>query len=220
MTRAVVLTLCLAAATGACGQSAAPAQTPTSAAAPAPVVPAAVVATAPVADTSREITPEGMGPVRIGMTQDEAVRALGSGWRVGEPLDESPGACRHIFSGPEDAVGPVAYMLIEGRIARVEVSNTSGQTDPSVRSDRGIRLGATEDEVRRAYGAALQSEGHRYLGPTARYLTLWTANGPRTGEEFTENPAARGIRFVTGDDRRVQEIIAGNSAIQFIEGCA
>lgn len=187
---------------------------------PAPLPPATAALQPTVTSTSDVITPEGLGALRIGMSQTEALATLGSGWVLDDPIDD-PNGCRTIGQGTADDRGAVYVMLDAGRVVRVSVSGMGdNRRSTTVRSDRGVGLGATEDEVRRAYGDQLQAEGHRYLGPTAQYLTVWTRGAPASADVLTEDPAARGIRFVTGDDRRVQEIHAGGPAIQYVEGCA
>lgn len=193
---------------------------------PPPPVPLATRASSAI------ITPEGLAPIRIGMSEAEALRALGPGWRVARPLEDELGSCRHIVRGADEGpYWPVSYMLEGGRVTRVEVSLPTQGSDMTVaeggrevglaiRSERGIGLGASEADVRRAYGDAVRAEPHTYDDPPARYLNVWTRGGPTTEGEFVQAPDARGIQFVTDRGQRVVTIHAGGPAMQYVEGCA
>lgn len=162
------------------------------------------------------INVDGFGPVRIGMTLQEARRALGPGWTLEDPIE--PGdvnGCRHLVRDG----APVIYMLNGGRVTRASLSQAERSTASRVRTPRGIGLGSTEGEVRRAYGRALEDEPHAYVGLPGRYLTIWVVR-PRAGRTNGEDPQARGIRFETDENRRVTQIHAGDSTIRYIEGCA
>jgi hypothetical protein len=142
------------------------------------------------------LTPDGLGPVRIGMTRDEVTRIVGAPLE-GEELTEG---C--IETQSARGWGGVWFMFEEGRLSRISVGEQSRVTTP-----RGIGIGAAEAAVRRAYGRGLRSEGHHYRGPPARYLTYWL------------QPGVRGVRFETDERRRVETIHAGRASIQYVEGC-
>ena len=72
--------------------------------------------------------------------------------------------------------------------------------------------------MRAAYGDRLHAEPHHYLELPAEYLTVWAVGDPGD-EPYTEDPAARGIRYETDLDRRVETIHAGGPSIQYVEGC-
>ena len=94
-------------------------------------------------------------------------------------------------------------MFLDGKLSRISVVEPNRIATP-----RGIKVGATADEVRAAYGEKLQAEPHHYVGEPAEYLTYWL------------KPNVRGVRFETDAQRKVQTIHAGNDSIQLIEGCA
>jgi hypothetical protein len=144
------------------------------------------------------ITPEGLGPVRIGMTRPQVSAALGVRLR-GEPIDD---ASRCIEMGASRLPG-VTFMFEGGRLTRISIHDAARVTTP-----RGIGLGATAAQVRRAYPRGLRSEPHEYRAPPARYLTYWT------------RPSARGVRFETDERQRVTVIHAGAASIAYVEGCA
>lgn len=165
------------------------------------------------------ITPEGLGPVRIGMTAQVALRALGRGWRLEDPLEPGDAnGCRYIGNGHPETTS-VSYMVENMRVTRIETGAPESGPAAPIASERGIRVGATEADVRRAYPRGLVSEAHAYEERPAAYLTYWTRGAPRRAGG---DPAAdaRGIRFVTDNHRRVTAILAGGPSIQYIEGCA
>ena len=142
------------------------------------------------------ITPDGLGPVRIGMTRAEVTRAVGSPLR-GEELTEG---CIEM----EAARGwpGTSFMFEDGRVTRISIHSGS-----RARTPRGIAIGAGEAEVQRAYGSRLEREVHTYVGRPALYLTYWTV------------PERKGVRFETNERRRVETIHAGGASIAYIEGC-
>ena len=142
------------------------------------------------------LTPNGFGPVRIGMTHDQAEHALGAPLE-GEEVSE--GCAEMGAAGLED----MNFMFQEGRLTRISVWDPSGVTTP-----RGIGVGATEAEVRQAYGSGLDIAPHFYRGLPAKYLTFWL------------RPGRSGVRFETNEAGRVVAIHAGTDSIEYVEGCA
>lgn len=186
-------------------------------AAPADRAAAQAPASAPKAEAPRPaaaavLTAEGFGPLRIGMSRAEVVKALGEDSdpeAVGGPDPESCDQFR-----PERAPQGMLVMIEEGRLTSLSLIDGSG-----VRTDRGLGLGASAAEVRAAYGKGLQAGPHKYEEAPAEYLTAWAKDGPR-GEEYQTAPTARGIRYEVGAKGKVQAIHAGGPSIQYVEGCA
>ncbi len=153
-----------------------------------------------LAAASWALTPDGWGPVRIGMTEAQVERAL----RVrlhGEPLE--PGdenACVEMDSARFPGV---VFMFEDKKLSRISLWEKS-----TITTSRGIGLGASADQIRRAYGLGLIAAPHYYEDAPAEYLTYWVVKGKR------------GVRFETDGKRRVQAIHAGTSAIEYVEGCA
>ena len=142
------------------------------------------------------ITPDGLGPVRIGMTRAQVTRIVGAQLRG----DEVTEGC--IEMQAERGWPRTWFMFEEGRLTRISLGAGSRATTP-----RGIAVGAPEEEVIRAYGRGLEREEHEYIGAPALYLTFWTA------------PERRGVRFETDASRRVTTIHAGGPSIRYVEGC-
>lgn len=147
-----------------------------------------------------KLTPNGLGPVRIGMTEPQVEKALKTELE-GEAFDNE-GSCIELFPGSDDLKGSY-FMFLDGKLSRISVSDPSKIVTP-----RGIGVGAGAEEVRKAYGAGLQSEEHHYIGAPAEYLTFWL------------KPRKTGVRFETNAEGKVAIIHAGNDSIQLIEGCA
>lgn len=141
------------------------------------------------------LTPNGIGPVRIGMTRDQVVQALGAPVE-GEELTEG---CAEMAARGFDGI---TFMFEAGRLTRISIREPSNVTTP-----RGIGVGATEAQVREAYGSGLDSEPHHYVGLPAKYLTFWLSRG------------RSGVRFETDSAGRVETIHAGADSIEYIEGC-
>ncbi len=115
---------------------------------------------------------------------------------------DNEGSCIELYAA-DNALPGMIFMLIDGKLSRITVSEPSKVTTP-----RGIGVGANADDVRKAYGTGLKAETHHYEGEPAEYLTYWL------------KPEKSGVRFETGTSRRVQVIHAGSDTIQYIEGCA
>jgi hypothetical protein len=158
----------------------------------------AAPAAAPAQPSGWRLTPDGYGPVRIGMTRAQVSAAL-SARLEGEAIEDEE-AC--IEMGARQGYRGIYFMFENRRLSRISATEPSQAT-----TVRGIGIGATAARVRRAYPAA-RAQTHTYLGRPAEYLTFW----PRH--------ATRGIRFETGSDRRVTTIHVGGASIRYIEGCA
>ncbi len=121
------------------------------AAAPPPPV---AVATDTSMETGRPLgwvlRADGVGSLRVGMTVDEANRAVKGG------LDRTSGLEKCDYVRPKNGPAGVLLMVVDGRIARVDVDSTS------VSTAAGVRLGDAESRVRQAYPGA-RVEPHKYV---------------------------------------------------------
>ena len=159
-----------------------------------------LTAPAPAPTYDWKLTPTGWGPVRIGMNRDQVQKAL-KDQLEGDAFDNE-GNCIELFPESEELKGNY-FMFLDGKLSRISVSGPSKIVTP-----RGIGVGANADDVRKAYGEKLQAEPNHYLDLPAEYLTFWL------------KPDKSGVRFETDAQRKVETIHAGNSSIQYIEGCA
>jgi len=176
----------------ACGQPVEPASAPAE-----PAAPAAPAAPQPPAMV---LTPAGLGPVAIGMTEAQVRAALGAD-RIEGDTGSDFDTCKEMqLKG--DLAG-TWVMFEDGKVTRVSIGEGS-----TVKTDKGLGLGATADQVRAAYGAAVKAEPHKYEGPPAEYLTIWAV------------PDKSGVQYETNEQRVVKTIHAGGPSILYIEGCA
>jgi hypothetical protein len=159
-----------------------------------------LTAAAPTPSYDWKLTPAGWGPVRIGMNRDQVSKALKVELE-GEAFDNE-GSCIELFPASEELKGTY-FMFLDGKLSRISLVEPGRIATP-----RGIHVGSTAEQVRAAYGEKLRAEAHHYAGEPAEYLTYWL------------KPNARGVRFETDTERKVQTIHAGNDSIQLIEGCA
>jgi hypothetical protein len=142
------------------------------------------------------VTPAGIGPLRAGMTLADARAALGA------PLpDPPPGAeCAHVPVG--GAPGEVLAMIVDGRVARIEVK------DGAVATDRGARVGDSEARIDSLYRGRVRREPHKYTDGS--YLVV---------EAEAPADAAQRLVFET-DGTKVVEYRAGlMPAVSWVEGC-
>lgn len=159
-----------------------------------------LIAAAPAPSYNWKLTPAGWGPVRIGMTREQASKALNIELQ-GEAFDNE-GSCIELYA-PDNELPGMYFMFLDGKLSRVSAIAPSALKTP-----RGMGIGSTADEIRAAYGEKLQAEPHHYEGEPAEYLTYWL------------KPNASGVRFETDTQRKVETIHVGNESIQLIEGCA
>ena len=119
----------------------------------------------------------------------------------GEPFDDE-GACL-VLVGADDAIPGLLFLFEDGKLSRISAIEPS-----TVATPRGVHVGSTAEEVRKAYGVGIKTEPHHYEDRPAEYLTFWL------------NPGRRGVRFETDNHGRVDSIHAGTSSIEYVEGCA
>ncbi len=189
---------------------------------PAPETPAPAPATAVVetpvetpppvmAPTSDMITPQGWGPLRIGMTLDEVTAALGPDANPNSVGGADPEACDEFR--PQNAPEGILVMIESGKLTRVSLIEMS-----PLKSDKGLGIGDTAETVKTAYGPAAQVGPHKYQDAPAEYITVWEG-GPRT-EPYVQDEAARGLLYEIDGTGKVGAVRAGGPSIQYVEGCA
>lgn len=179
------------------GTAAEPAAAPAAAAAPA---------TAPTVTDPNVLTPEGLGPVRIGMSADEVAAAWGAG---PAPDDPSPEGCNEFH--PASAPDGVNVMIQAGRLTRISLIRNATQ-----KTERGFGVGDTASAIKQAYGGAIVAQPHKYNPAPAEDLIAWSSRGSTA---YVTDPAARGVRYEIGTDGKANIIHAGDPSIQLVEGC-
>ncbi|WP_417811186.1 hypothetical protein [Thalassospira alkalitolerans] len=156
------------------------------------------------------LSPDGYGPVEIGMTDDQIRAHMITPMTSSrdDNLQTEQSTCYDL----QPASGPngLGFMIRDGKLARISIYADEYDIATSlIRTDRGITVGNTIDDVRAAYGKELIDQENDYEGPDSRYLTWWT-----------DKTETSGIRFETGPDGIVSAIHAGGRSITLIEGCA
>lgn len=152
----------------------------------------------------RILTTTSLGPVRIGMTVQDAARALGSGLAPRQPFETE--AC-WIASRVDGRDPGIFYMISNGRIRRIDIRSYNKNV-PRVMSDRGVTIGSTEQDVHRAYGGRVQMKPHPYTAPDGHYLLI-------------SAPDERGGYIFETLHGKVTDFRAGvRPYLDYIEGCA
>ncbi|ESQ73674.1 hypothetical protein ABAC402_17965 [Asticcacaulis sp. AC402] len=132
------------------------------------------------------------------MSLSQASLALGQPLSI-DASDSDAVACSEIDLPGVDH----AWVMFENR----RMTRISINTGSSIRTARGIGIGATEAEIAGAY-QPLDIKPRDYVGLPAKDITWWSV------------PGNSGIRFKTDDAGRVDMIHAGGPSIEYMEGCA
>lgn len=160
-------------------------------------------AVAPVAGTPASgpgseawtVNASGVGPVRAGMSAAEIAAATGTAFTAPDS------GCTHVpLTG---APGSVLAMMVDGRLARVEVK------DSLVVTGRGARVGDSEERVHSLYAGSVAVAPHKYTD--GRYLVVTPPGG---------GPKRHRLIFET-DGQHVTQYRAGLlPAVAWVEGCS
>ena len=154
----------------------------------------ALLAAAPAPEV---LTLDGLGPLRIGLSEAQ----LRSRHRaVPEEASPDPEVDCAYWSSP--LYPGIAMMVSGGRLVRIETE------DARYRAPGGARVGLAEAELRARYGARIRVEEHPYMGPEGKYLIVRASREPLAMIVETWGGRARSIRV-------------GNwRSVQLIEGCS
>jgi hypothetical protein len=144
------------------------------------------------------LSEDGLGPVHIGMTLDEAVSMA----LLNERPDLKP-SCDFVYPAVGSGLPPdVGIMVVKGKIARIDVDTGS------VTTEDGVKIGDTEDRVKSVYGDELTVEPHKYI-EGGHYMTV-------LGDSAS---AGKALVFET-DGKRVTMFRAGRlPEVKWVEGC-
>lgn len=158
---------------------------------------ATLTATAlPGANDNWVMRPQGIGPVKIGMTIAQLNASLSEKFAL--PAEKDEQGCFYV--SPHQHPG-VAFMVENGRLVRIDVDK------PGIATAEGIQVGDSETRAKTVYGSRLKVGPHAYNGPEGHYLTVRSEDG------------RYGMRFET-DGAKIETYYAGLfSAVQYIEGC-
>ena len=140
------------------------------------------------------------GPVKIGMTVEEARKAIGDPSAKLESPGDSADSCGYLSSKKlPDGVG---LMFVERRLARIDV------TKRGIRTASGAQVGDSEDSILKLYSGHIHIDQHHYIdGHYVRYIP--TSAADRSYELLFET-----------DGKKVLEFRAGQKeAVGYVEGC-
>lgn len=150
------------------------------------------------------LTPDGWGPLRIGMSRAEVVAAAGEDAHPDAVGGPDPERCDEFR--PRNAPDGVLVMIENDILTRISVS---GNTD--IATPAGLRVGDSGAVVLDEYGARAHVDAHEYGEPPARYITVWSEPGAHAER--------RGIRYETNADDDVVFLRGGGPSIEYVEGC-
>jgi hypothetical protein len=146
----------------------------------------------------------GIGLIRVGMTVDEASRAVGvrlvKGYAPPPPHEEF---CSY-FKLQGEPKG-ISFMVTKGRIVRVDISNER------VTTIKGAKIGDTEEQIFSLYPGQIRVIKNP-LGGRGNNLTFV----PRDAADSNYR-----LIFQTGNDKRVKYFRSGQlPQVEYIEGCS
>jgi hypothetical protein len=142
------------------------------------------------------VRPDGVGPVRIGMSLAQLSTTLHERFPIPEDKEEQ----RCFYVNPANHPG-VGIMIEEGRVTRVDVERRGTSTS------EGVRVGDSETYAMEVYDQKLKVEPHAYTAPKGHYLTIHSSDD------------RYGIKFETYEGKIVKFYAGQLKAISYIEGC-
>lgn len=151
---------------------------------------------------SSKVYINGIGSVRVGMTVAEASKAAGTRL-VRENGYQANSSCFYVK--PQREPKGIGFMVIEGRIARVDVSENR-----SITTLGGAKIGDTEAKIKSLYLGQIQVTPHKYV-QGGHYLTL-----------VPKDRADRNYRVIfETDGKRVTQFRSGKRPqVEYVEGCS
>lgn len=153
----------------------------------------------------------GLGPVRLGMTVQEAANAAQVSFVVA-PLTQSP-ECKYylpeVFNPekgmPTAPIDGIGLMVVNDQVIRIDI-----WPDSLVKTVSGLGISSTREEIEAAYDAKVEVTPHPYT--EGNYLTL-------TPDASGSNLYS--LVFETDESGRVTQFRAGQlPAVTWTEGCS
>ena len=145
---------------------------------------------------------DGVAPVHVGMTVAQVERALHAKLSIEFPNGDGPNGCGEASAKGSDE--PLGYMFEGGRVTRVDFGGEGARS--AIRTAKGIGLGSSIADIRRAYGAAAKAQTDVYT------------DQPDFEVKSPDRKAA--IVFET-EHKKVVRIHAGRlPSAEYIEGCS
>lgn len=138
----------------------------------------------------------GIGPVKAGMSMDEARSVMHGEFDIPANLGECG------FIKPRSGPKGIIMMVEKGEISRVDV--VSGSTVATV---EGAKIGDTEDRIKSLYPGQVEVQPHKYTD--GHYLVVTPKNGGDNRIVF-ETDGKKVLRYRSGR----------MPAVQYVEGCS
>lgn len=144
------------------------------------------------------LTPSGLGPVKIGMSVKQVSKAIAAPVKLVDDASDDPEVCAVV---PLPGQEGISLMFEHAHLTSISIGRAS-----RTKTERGIAVGDTEVRVKAAY-PSLDITAADYDEAPASNLTYWVKKD------------VSGIRFKTGQDRKVLLMSAGGRSITYTEGC-
>lgn len=157
---------------------------------------------APLDDASR-LQLDRIGRVHVGMTLDEASAAAGTPVTI-VPGSNAPGTGRCAHAVAQSGFEGVQFMLVDGRIVRIEVGHGP------VATLEGIGTGSTVHDVLTAYSGRIRVEPHTYTARSGGQYLIHETEGANGLSMLFETDGSRVTTFRSGF----------TGAVMAPEGCA
>lgn len=154
--------------------------------------------------TAALLTPDGWGPLRIGMSRAEVVAAAGEDANPDAVGGAEPDRCDEFR--PRNAPAGILVMVESGILTRISVSK-----NPEISTPEGLHVGDRGSSVLAEYGSRARVDPHQYWEPPAKYITVW--------QQASSEADRRGIRYEIDSAGEIAHLRAGGPSIEYVEGC-
>jgi hypothetical protein len=153
---------------------------------------------APLLTEESRLSTNGIGSVHVGMTVTEAEQASGRKFYPTKGRVRS-GTCVFVSA---DGLSGVDFMVINGKVVRVDVSN------PRITTLRGVRIQDSEAQIKKLYSGQIKITPNPYRGD--HFLTF-----------YPKDQKDRDYRLIFEMNKgKVYSFIAGKiPAVDYSEGC-
>ncbi|MFB2937936.1 hypothetical protein ACE1B6_22025 [Aerosakkonemataceae cyanobacterium BLCC-F154] len=143
----------------------------------------------------------GIGPIRVGMTVNQAAQAAGTKLVQIQSGGEE-GGC--LYFKPQNQPKGVSFMVTNNQIARVDI-----RENKRITTGKGAKIGDTETRIKSLYPRQIEVTPHKYV-QNGHYLTFVPKdNADKNYRVLFETDGTRVTRYRSG---KLPEV-------EFVEGC-
>jgi hypothetical protein len=150
----------------------------------------------------------GIGPIRVGMTVNKASRVAEV--RLVKDNGRDRNSDEYLCSYFEAQGEPkgIDFMVIKGRIARVDISNQR------ITTIRGAKIGNTQEQIMKMYPGQIEVSTHPYVGRppnNGKYLTF-----------IPKDAADKNYRIIFETNKNLVTMFRSGKLpeVDYIEGCS